>query len=339
MFPRDSNPAAAETLRIAIERRASPPPDGRPRTTSADLPEAAASWLRELLGADLRLAPADQLVNSNHCFYVSWQRERFFLKVGNWADAPLRLGREALVLQHLRGSGVPVPEPVAYRALDGGLAVLLMGWLDASPLRYLDFHGSLASTYLRRLGVILGDLHRSLQDLRMPAELTAWTEGELDPPPAALEPAAHHFLGAARTRWFLDRREAAARWLRRTPWQMVHGDLQDKNILLGSTGSLFLCDFEAVRRGPVVGDLTVDRIYLKRELPEVERSVLQGLLLAGYGCAQEFLDAKAAAQLRLLRLGRLMHWQFHREPMPDRRQAEAFAASVDRLSRFLQSAP
>ena len=49
---------------------------------------------------------------------------------------------------------------------------------------------------------------------------------------------------------------------------MIHGDLQDKNILLTPQGQLRICDFEAVRRGSVACELSVDRIFLKRDLAE-----------------------------------------------------------------------
>ena len=85
--------------------------------------------------------------------------------------------------------------------------------------------------------------------------------------------------------------------------------MQDKNILLSRNGELFLCDFENVCTGPAVFDLSVDRIYLKRDLPESERSRLQQLLLEGYG-APDLLDSESAALLRCITLFAVMQWRF-----------------------------
>jgi Ser/Thr protein kinase RdoA (MazF antagonist) len=126
--------------------------------------------------------------------------------------------------------------------------------------------------------------------------------------PLELQAVAESLLGRQRAERLISLREEAAAWLRSTAWQAIHGDIQDKNILLSPAGEILLCDFEAMHYGPLVYDLSVDYLYLKRQLIEQERARLQQLLLEGYG-SNPGLDFRGAAQLRLLRYCDEIIWQ------------------------------
>jgi Ser/Thr protein kinase RdoA (MazF antagonist) len=305
------SPMAGKQLAAPYPIRPCPPVDARPRTSLDDLPAEAAKWLLAAMGKGCHVAPVAELVNTNHAFVVSCGSARFFLKVIRRADAADRLRRELATLRCL--DGLPCPELVKGEVLHDRLAVLLTTWLDALPIRYLDFHGTLAPDYLGELGAILSRIHCRLRGAQIP-DLQRPPEPELSA--AKLELPAHTLLGNARARLFLRLWEEAAVWLRNTIWQPIHGDLQDKNILLGRPGRLFICDFEAVRYGPLACELSVDRIYLKRDLPEKGRAVLQRLLLEGYG-NDPGLDSAGAARIRLLRLGELLIWRFGRHELEE----------------------
>ena len=307
--------------------RPDPPGDTRRRTSLADLPAEARRWLRSVFGGECFIEPVTELVNSNHSFLVSRGAKKFFLKVIQRDDAAFRLRREAASLRCMEG--LPCPEPLVWEVLHDRLAVLLTTWLDALPMRHLDSHGALAPVYLGELGEILSRLHGRLRGAQLPDALP---RPELELEAAELERAAHRYLSRTRARAFLLLWEEAAAWARGTPWQLIHGDLQDKNILLSRSGRLFICDFEAVRYGPLVYELSVDRIYLKRDLSEEERATLQRLMLERYG-RDPGLGPAGAARVRLLRLGELLTWQARDQALPAR--AGCFCAKFDLLARQL----
>jgi hypothetical protein len=315
----------------AYPPRPDPPPDDRPRTSLTDLPSEARVWLRQVLGGNWRVHPVTELVNVNHSFLVCRGAMKFFLKITAGEGAFSRAGREAEVLGRLRG--LPCPEVVAWHAPYEGLGFLLTTWLDALPARYLDSRATLAPTYLRQLGEILAQLHGQLRSANLPEAKRSAARG---PAVGDLERAAYTYLGCRRAQTFAALWEDADAWLRRTPWQLLQGDLQDKNILLSRQGRVYLCDFETAVHGAVAGELSVDRIFLKRDLPEEERARLQQLLLDGYG-GDPGLDAAGAARLRLLRMGEMMAWE-HGSSLarccPPTLSGE-YCARFDSLLRFL----
>jgi Ser/Thr protein kinase RdoA (MazF antagonist) len=309
--------------------------DGRVRTALTDLPPEVRERLRQELGTNARFSPVKELVNSNHSFLVEAGRERFFVKVLRNRDAVRRARRESEVLRHLTDSGFPCPRWIATWQLGDDLAVLLTGWVDALPLRYLDFAGSLAPQYLPSLGELMAHLHRTLGEL--PAQLLPESQPneECMTCPPGMEEAVIQCLGAARGKAMLEWRECAAAWLRQSPSAVLHGDLQDKNLLLDRAGQLWLCDFEAVRRGPAAAELSVDRIYLKRELAPQDRAELQELLLKGYG-APGLLEGNGGTLLALLRLSGLMLWRYRQDPLA-RPVFVEFQSAFERIMRELEN--
>lgn len=283
-----------------------PPVDFRPCTTLADLPSEVRSWLCAVFGrSQLNITPVNQLVNSNHCFYIDRGAAKFFLKVIQRGDAAASLAREVSALRRL--AGLPVPEMIEHNVITSNLAVLLTNRIDALPLRHLDFHGSLAPLYLEQLGAILSFMHERLRGISIAPRVC---QSEFEPKWDDLEPAAYHYLGSTAARDFLRKREEALTWLRHKPSAIIHGDLQDKNILLSQSGQIFVCDFEFVRQGSLVYELSVENIFLKRQLNIEEQSKLQQLLLAGYRAEATLFGTEASVHINVIRRAKLMHWQF-----------------------------
>ena len=154
-----------------------PPVDHRPRTTSWDLPTEVAAWLQEEFGSSTGMTPIDQLVNSNHCFAVTSRQGKFFVKVSRRPDAAIRLRRQEFVFRQLKGSGLPTPEFVAGKAFRSDLAVLVTTWIDASPMRHVDFNGRISHTYLREFGSLMAAFHSRLRDVPLPSEFNAEGSG------------------------------------------------------------------------------------------------------------------------------------------------------------------
>lgn len=167
----------------------------------------------------------------------------------------------------------------------------------------------LAPHYLPALGNLVRKLHERLFEV---AARDTECEVEIGPSQAELEPVICRCLGHARGARFLREREEAIAWLLQSPQQTIHGDLQDKNLLLGPAGELYICDFEFIRRGPTVFELAVDNIFLKRKLCRRERVRLQNALIAGYGDDAPQFSRKAVRHLKLLRFGRDTFWRSSR---------------------------
>jgi Ser/Thr protein kinase RdoA (MazF antagonist) len=304
-----------------------PPFDARPRTALSDLPPEAIGWLHCKLGSDVRLTPVDELVHTNHSFLADAGGAKFLFKLYRRANAADCLQREVAVLRLLKG--LPCPELIDHETIDGRLALLLTSWLDALPLRYLDFSGALAADYLPQLGELLAEIHRRLNSGGLTVEACRPRYG-CDP--VKLWPAAKSLLGRQQAELMLLLLEEAAAWLRTTPWQVIHGDIQDKNFLFSPSGKVLLCDFEAMHYGPLVYDLSVDYFYLKRQLSEPERAHLQERLLEGYG-RDPGLDARSAAHLRLLRFCDEIVWRTKQPDMQGER-----SRLQDRAHLLLQQA-
>jgi homoserine kinase type II len=229
-------------------------------------------------------------VNTSWALRLGGDR-RFFLRIYEEQDAS-GAGREAALLLHLAGRGVPTPAPVAGR--DGSLVRAIAGkpcalfpWIDGDMLCQRAVRPEVAAA----VGEALARVH--LAGAPGPGAVGA---GRFGPPDLALrcdrvarstDAQAAAQAGALRAAV----EAVAARRDPSLPAGLIHGDLFRDNVLWSPRGSIAaLLDFESACHGPFAYDLAVTVLswaFADDLLPDVARGVADG-----YRRVRELSDAE-----------------------------------------------
>jgi len=181
-------------------------------------------------------------------FRLEAAEKGFVLKISNSAEVPEYLDAQIRALEHLartpgvpRTPGVALRVPEVVRCSDGGSIVQagkhpawLVTWLDGLPIARLD---SRPPDLLRALGRALGDLDRQLGGFDDPAMHRKF-RWDLMQAPAILpltenigDPAGRDLVRRSLRRF---ETEVIPR-LERLPFQVVHNDANDGNVLVCSS--------------------------------------------------------------------------------------------------------
>jgi tRNA A-37 threonylcarbamoyl transferase component Bud32 len=253
--------------------------DNRQRTGLEDLPPEVKWWIEKAFNV-YKIEPVNWLVNSNHCFRAFAMDVTIFFKIINKVDALDRMNREKAILQHLYASGIPVPHYLSSQEFGSEMACIVTEWIEARPVRYLDINGSLGKDYMTELGSLVRAMHKALATAEL-SFLPKQTRYDYDL--ESVVATAERLLGSAIAiqlkEWLVISQDLLASWSE-TP---LHGDLQDKNLLLTDDGFLYICDFEAARKDVILRDLFVDRFLLKAKIDPNIRDLYQKQLCKGYG--------------------------------------------------------
>lgn len=276
---------SSKSFPINYQTRARPhqvpqsPRDNRTRTCLDDLPPEIKGWVAKTFGV-CEIKPVDWLVNSNHCFRAFGKNVNAFFKVSQRSDALIRMEREKFILQHLYNLGLPVPHYLDSIALAPNMTCIAMEWIEALPLRYLDINGLLGKDYMSEFGYLARNLHKALATIDLPV---INKQPRYDYDLNLVTATAERLLGPEIAMQLYEWVTMAQRFLSSWPQTPIHGDLQDKNLLLTQDGLLYICDFEAVREDVVLRDIFVDRFLLKATIEPDLRNLYQQKLCEGYG--------------------------------------------------------
>ncbi len=255
------------------------PNERRQGTGLENLPSEVKEWVEGIFDV-YRVEPVDWLVNSNHCFKIYGKNLSVFLKVLRKPDALDRMNREKAILKHLYASGLPVPCYFESAAFGQEMACIVTEWIEAMPIRYFDINGLLGKDYMTEFGLLIHDLHTALAagDFQLLPKQPRYNY-ELKMVANTAEKLLGQTVATQLNGWLETAQQLISDW----PEVPLHGDIQDKNLLLTEDGLLYLCDFETSSKDIVLRDLFVDRFFSKATVPPALRDLYQKQLCRGYG--------------------------------------------------------
>ncbi len=296
-----------------------------------ELPQIFAAW--PALGSHMTT-----LDGMGRALHLVVGAEHYFLKRRPSAEHALR---ELVVLERLRGKGLPVPEHVRRAGGEvgapGGLGAREVWCLyRALPGDHYDsFDGKVGLAQARRVGKALGELHVALADVSDTGGFDRYgPEAQLIDELAA----AQDLYDVARARRIAARITSTAG----LPQQLIHRDFHLYNLLFSGDQVSGYLDFDMLMRGPRLFDLcycsieTLAKRFDEPAFPDYWFRVL-GAIFKGYTerVALTELEKKSVVSV-MMEIELLFMHHFRAEPIPGR-NAERVLHWLDARRQLIQA--